>query len=300
MQQLPFNIKNLVSEVINSFSFAMNQNKNKAHQEIDPKIPEILMGDSVRLSQILMNLIGNAIKFTESGNIWVRLKSVNQEGKKHTIQFSIKDDGIGISKDKQEAVFDKFVQLRPIEKNYQGTGLGLSIVKRLLLLFDSDITLKSEENKGTEFIFEIKFEESKELSVKDAPLAKNAIDIVNKKILIVDDNKINRVVTKRILQAKGYQCDVSEDGFSALALLKENNFDLILMDINMPEIDGIETTKRIRLFNKKTPIISLTAVEEDQIKDKIYEAGMNDFIIKPYDLAEFHQIILKNLYVNII
>jgi signal transduction histidine kinase/CheY-like chemotaxis protein len=298
--RIPFNIKSLVNEVVNSFSFALSQNNNKVHQEIDPKIPEILMGDSVRLSQILMNLIGNSIKFTESGNIWIRLESVAQEGKKHTIKFSIEDDGIGIPKDKQKSVFDKFVQLRPIEKNYQGTGLGLSIVKHLLLLFESDIQLKSEYKKGTVFTFDIIFEESKELFTNDVPLPMNAIDNMNKKILIVDDNKINRVVTKRILQTKGYQCDAAEDGFEALELLKSKEFDLILMDINMPKIDGIETTRRIRLTNKNTPIIALTAVEEDQIKDQIYEAGMNDFIIKPYDLAEFHQIVLKNLYVNVI
>jgi len=300
LQRIPFNIKSLVNEVTNSFSFALNQNKNNVHQTIDPKIPEILIGDSVRLSQILMNLIGNAIKFTESGNIWITLTSVQQENEKHTIRFSIKDDGIGIPKEKQDKVFDKFIQLRPIEKNYQGTGLGLSIVKRLLLLFESDITLTSEDQKGTEFTFDITFEESKELLVNDPTIAVNSIDTINKLILIVDDNRINCVVTKRILQTKGYRCDVAKDGFEAIELVKSNTYDLILMDINMPEIDGIETTKRIRLTHKKTPIIALTAVEEDQIKDKIKEAGMNDFIIKPYDLEEFHQIILKNLYVHII
>ncbi|MEM6717825.1 MAG: response regulator [Bacteroidota bacterium] len=300
LESIPFNVKNLLNEVVNSFSFAANQNRNKVHQEIDPKIPEILLGDSVRLSQILMNLIGNAIKFTEDGNIWIRLESEANTGKTHTIKFTIQDDGIGIPKEKQVSVFDKFVQLRPIEKNYQGTGLGLSIVKRLLLLFDSDIALKSEENNGTEFSFSIVFEETKELSVKDIPVSAQAIDTIEKRILIVDDNKINRVVTKRILQNKGFQCDVAEDGMDAIETLKENNYDLILMDINMPRIDGVETTKRIRKTDQKTPIIALTAVEEDQIRDRIYEAGMNDFIIKPYDLAEFHQIILKNLYVNII
>lgn len=300
LQCIPFNIKSLVNEVVNSFCFAMNQNKNNVHQNIDPKIPEILIGDSVRLSQILMNLIGNAIKFTESGNIWITLTSVQQENEKHTIQFSIKDDGIGIPKEKQDKVFDKFIQLRPIEKNYQGTGLGLSIVKRLLLLFESDITLTSEDQKGTEFTFQITFNESKELLVTDTTVAANAIDTMNKLILIVDDNRINCVVTKRILENKGYRCDVAKDGFEAIELVKLNTYDLILMDINMPEIDGIETTKRIRLTQKVTPIIALTAVEEDQIKDKIHEAGMNDFIIKPYDLEEFYQIILKNLYVHII
>ncbi|MGH1384236.1 response regulator [Kordia sp.] len=300
LASIPFNVKNLLSEVVNSFSFAVSQNKNKVHQVIDPKIPKILLGDSVRLSQILMNLIGNAIKFTEGGNIWIRLESQGTEGKTHTIKFTIQDDGIGIPKEKQQAVFDKFVQLRPIEKNYQGTGLGLSIVKRLLLLFDSDIILKSEENNGTEFTFAIAFEESNELSIKDVSIPIETINTIEKSILIVDDNKINRVVTKRILQNKGYQCDVAEDGLEALDILKVNTYDLILMDINMPRIDGIETTKRIRETNKKTPIIALTAVEEDQVKDRIQEAGMNDFIIKPYDLAEFHQIVLKNLYVHII
>ena len=300
LERIPFNFKSLMNEVVNSFSFAVSQNHNKIHKIIDPKIPEVLIGDSVRLSQILMNLIGNAIKFTENGNIWIQLTSVKQENKKHTIQFIIKDDGIGIPKDKQEKVFDKYIQLHPIEKNYQGTGLGLSIVKRLLILFESEIKLKSEHKKGTEFSFNITFEESKESLISDVPLPISAIDTMNKKILIVDDNKINRVVTKRVLQIKGYQCDVAKDGIEALEMLKTMEFDLILMDINMPKINGFETTKRIRKTNKITPIIALTAVEEDQIKDQIQEAGMNDFIIKPYDLAEFHQIILKNLYINVI
>lgn len=298
LESIPFHVRNLVHEVVNSFSFAASQNQNKVHQEIDSKIPEILLGDSVRLSQILMNLIGNAVKFTEKGNIWIRLTSEEKQGKKHTIKFSIQDDGIGIPQEKQVSVFDKFVQLRPIEKNYQGTGLGLSIVKRLLLLFDSDITLKSEEDNGTEFSFSITFEESDKASIKDAVIPTKSINAIEKRILIVDDNKINRVVTKRILQNKGYQCDVAEDGLDAIDILKVNTYDLILMDINMPRIDGIETTKHIRENDKRTPIIALTAVEEDQVRDRIFEAGMNDFIIKPYDLAEFHQIILKNLYVT--
>ncbi|WP_420574049.1 response regulator [Kordia sp.] len=300
LEETPFNVKNLINEVANSFGFALSQNNNTVHQEIDPKIPKVLIGDSVRLSQILMNLIGNAIKFTESGNIWIRLKSLGQDGKKHSIQFTIEDDGIGIPKEKQASVFDKFIQLRPIEKNYQGTGLGLSIVKRLLLLFDSDIKLKSEENIGTEFTFVITFEESCELSLKNAETPVKTINSTDKNILVVDDNKINRVVTKRILVSKGYQCDVAEDGVEAIDMLKGTTYDLVLMDINMPKIDGIETTKRIRETDKTTPIIALTAVEESQVKDKIHEAGMNDFIIKPYDMAEFHQIVLKNLYVKTI
>lgn len=300
LEPIPFNIRSLVSEVVNSFSFAINQNSNKVHQEIDLDIPEILLGDSVRLSQILMNLIGNAIKFTEKGNIWIQLNLIKTEAQKHTIEFSIKDDGMGIPEEKQAAIFDKFIQLRPIEKNYQGTGLGLPIVKRLLELFGSDITLKSKEKEGATFIFSIVFEESQALLEKVTFTEKNTIDNEKKQILIVDDNKINRVVTKRILARKGYQCDVAENGFEALEKLTNVTYDLILMDINMPKIDGIETTKQIRQLQIHTPIIALTAVEEEQIKDKIYEAGMNDFIIKPYDIEEFHQIILKNLYVNLI
>ncbi|WP_156169062.1 tetratricopeptide repeat-containing hybrid sensor histidine kinase/response regulator [Kordia jejudonensis] len=300
LERIPFNIRNLVSEVVNSFGFAINHSENKVHQEIDPQIPEILLGDSVRLSQILMNLIGNAIKFTESGNIWIQLNLIKEEAAKYTINFTIKDDGLGIPEEKQVAIFDKFVQLRPIEKNYQGTGLGLPIVKRLLELFDSDITLESKENEGAMFQFSIVFEESKELLEQVALTPNDVIDSEKKCILVVDDNKINRVVTKRILKSKGYQCDVAEDGSEAIEKVQNNTYDLILMDINMPKIDGIEATKQIRQQKINIPIIALTAVEEDQIKDKIQEAGMNDLIIKPYDIEEFHQIILKNLYVNLI
>lgn len=300
LELIPFNIKNLVNEVVNSFSFAINQNANIVHITIDTDIPKVLLGDSVRLSQILMNLIGNAIKFTENGNIWIQLKLVETVAQKHTIQFTIKDDGLGIPEGKQIEIFDKFVQLRPIEKNYQGTGLGLPIVKSLLQLFGSEINLKSKENEGTMFTFSIVFEEGKELLEKVGLTENNSIDNEKKQILVVDDNRINRVVTKRILVSKGYQCDVAENGFEALDKLTNSAYDLILMDINMPKIDGIETTIQLRKLDIETPIIALTAVEEEQIKDKIYEAGMNDFIIKPYDIEEFHQIILKNLYVNLI
>ncbi|MFK7749994.1 MAG: response regulator [Kordia sp.] len=297
---IPFNLKKMIDEVVTPFSFAFNKNKNELHVEVDPRIPTVLLGDSVRLSQILINLIGNAMKFTESGNVWIKLVHIKQEQQQHIIQFNIKDDGMGIPKEKQSKIFDKFVQLGQNEKNYQGTGLGLPIVRQLLKLFESDITLKSEEGLGAEFTFEIKFEESGELPVDDRPVKVNEIDNTNKKLLIVDDNKINCIITKRILQVKGYQCDVAEDGYKALSLVKSNEYDLILMDINMPRIDGVETTMRIRETDKKTPIIALTAAEEDQIRDRIYNAGMNDYIIKPYDLAEFHQIILKNLHINII
>lgn len=305
IQKVPFKLSDLTQNITRSFEFSLEQNNNKIHLNVDPKIPNNLIGDPVRLSQILMNLIGNAIKFNENGNIWVNIEFVEMVSVHSQVaKFTIKDDGIGIAKAKQESIFEEFSQVENRNYNYQGTGLGLSIVRRLLALFGSEISLKSELGKGATFSFFLELECNSYAELKKALTAEAKQEECTKAIkdpnfmptiLIVDDNKINQKITHKVLEKEGFLCDMANNGIKAIELAQDNCYSLILMDINMPKMGGILAAQHIRKFNTKTPIIALTAVEIDEIREEILTAGMNDIILKPYDSAQFMTTVLRNL-----
>ena len=301
LENLPLHLKDLLKSIVKSFEFTRLQNQNAFHLKIDPAISDNLLGDSVRLSQVLMNIVGNAMKFTERGNIWLTASITNDSNLDCKISFEVKDDGMGIPQNKQQIIFEEFSQLKSANYNYQGTGLGLPIVKKLLHLFDSEIYLESKEGVGSTFSFEITFKKDlsfnlptnngDELLDKDLTLQQAN----EKKILIVDDNRINQVVTQRILEQKGFQCDICDNGKDAVEKVKTQYYDLVLMDVNMPGISGLEASLLIREFNKHVPIVALTAVEIEEIREEILHAGMNDIIVKPYDTSVFYQVIFRNL-----
>lgn len=301
LENIPFNIEELVLSIVNTFEFTRLQNKNKLHYKIDKKIPVDLIGDPVRLSQILMNLVGNAVKFTENGNIYINVELQARVEDRSVIYFEVKDDGIGIPKSKQKLIFEDFSQLKSSNYNYQGTGLGLPIVKRLLELFDSQIHLKSKEGEGAVFCFSLSLKEDQSPAKKAGFAHEVYLDNLKEaqKILVVDDNRINQVVTRRILEKQNFVCVVAANGVEAIERASAEDFDLILMDLNMPGINGMETTKRIRQFNKRLPVVALTAVEIEEVRNEIHEAGMNDIIVKPYDVERFYQIIKRNLSLNL-
>lgn len=301
LENIPFNIKELVLSIVNTFEFTRLQNKNKVHYSIDEDIPVNLIGDPVRLSQILMNLVGNAVKFTENGHIYINIKLQAKVEDRSVVYFEVKDDGIGIPKNKQKLIFEEFSQLKSSNYNYQGTGLGLPIVKRLLELFDSQIHLKSKEGEGSVFCFNLSLKEDQSPSKKAGFAHEVYLDNLKEaqKILVVDDNRINQVVTRRILEKQNFECVVASNGVEAIEKASSENFDLILMDLNMPGINGMETTKRIRMFNKHVPVVALTAVEIEEVRNDIYASGMNDIIVKPYDVERFYQIIKRNLSAGI-
>ncbi len=302
LENVPFNINELMKSIVKSFEFTRLQNKNTIHLELGENANTNLNGDKVRLSQVLMNLVGNAMKFTERGDIWIKTKLLESSETTSKIYFEIKDNGTGISKHNQELIFEEFSQLQSANYNYQGTGLGLPIVKKLLILFNSEIKLVSEEGKGSTFSFTIEFENAT-LSNTDANHnsqdhelnLESMIATGEKHILVVDDNRINQVVTRRVLEQQQFVVEICDNGIDAVERVKNNHFELVLMDINMPGISGLEATKRIRKFNKDIPIIALTAMEIDEIREEIREAGLNDIIVKPYDTARFYQVIFKNL-----
>ncbi|MDQ6471876.1 response regulator [Flavobacterium sp. LHD-80] len=292
LENLTFNISDEIMMIKNSLSFLSQKNNNKINIEIDPDIPECLIGDKLRLAQILMNLVSNALKFTKNGEVEVKVDLLKTEGKNHFLSFLIKDNGIGIATVDQSKIFEKFVQVGRKDEDYQGTGLGLSIVKRLLGLFGSTITLESDLGQGTSFSFIIPFEHDPEKTKKI--IAEIEVDLTSNevhKILIVEDNRINQLVTKKIIEKNNYICIVADDGFGALEILEKETFDLILMDINMPLMNGFETSKRIRLQDIKTPIVALTAFDKDEITDEAISSGINDIIIKPFEPVKLFKII---------
>lgn len=290
----PFDLKDLVQAIVSSLQYTLVQNKNKLHVEISENIPNTIIGDRVRLSQVLMNLMGNAIKFTTNGDIYISAQEESISENEIAIHFSIKDNGIGIPKEKQKAIFEEFQQVDADDYKIQGTGLGLTIVKKLLEASNSSIHLKSVKGEGSTFSFTLKFQILKHL------LQNKIVDddtILNgKRILVVDDNRINQIVTKKILENHGMNCAIAENGDVAIEKIKNDTFDLVLMDINMPGKDGIETTKVIREFNKLVPILALTAIEVEEMRTKIEDSGMNDIIVKPYDIDKFLKVILRNLH----
>ncbi|MGB7785445.1 MAG: response regulator [Salinimicrobium sp.] len=292
-----FNIKELFEGIVKSFETTRNLNENKIELQIDDDIPQVLIGDSMRLSQIMMNLMGNAVKFTENGLVWIKAELRECPSHECYIHFEVGDTGVGIPQDKQQEIFEEFSQLKSNNFNYQGTGLGLPIVKKLLHLFKSEIRLDSEVGKGSVFSFEIGFErgQSHETVASNTAAMEAETAALVKRALIVDDNRINQVVTQRILEKKDFECAVAGSGEEAIEILQKEHFDLVLMDVNMPGMNGMQTTQEIRKFNANIPVIALTAVEVGEMREEILGAGMNDIINKPYDIPQFFNTIFRNL-----
>ncbi|MFC7357649.1 response regulator [Jejudonia soesokkakensis] len=294
IEQSTFNLKKRINDVLVALKKSADDRKNNLHIEFDENIPTKLIGDPLKLSQVLINLIGNSVKFTQNGDVTIRVQRIDNKENRAALRFEIEDNGVGISKKKQKSIFESFSQASlQINRKFGGTGLGLSIVKNLLELMDSKIYLESQLGKGSKFSFTINFGIAEEL--KDAKSPANAtyeIDyaaLENRNVLVVEDNKINQMITRKILEKNKMVCMVADNGTDAVALVKENNYDIVLMDIHMPGISGIEATQKIREFDKELPIIALTAVTIDENLDEFYRAGFNEIIPKPFKTEEFFQ-----------
>lgn len=296
LNKLAFNLKDLVSGIMKSFEFLKVQNMNTFEINISDEVPNIIIGDDVKLSQILINLIGNACKFTENGKISLDINAVEIENESIKLNFKVKDTGIGIPKSKQISIFDEFTQVEHEGGEYQGTGLGLPIVKKLIALHKSEINLISEEGQGTEISFDITCDIAQEnYSTEETIVLEPKISINNKTIMVVDDNRINRIVTRKMLEKYKAKPLVAESGEKAIEIARENEIDLVLMDINMPGMNGLEATEAIRAFNDSVPVIALTAVEIEEMRESIKNSTICDIIIKPYDELVFVETILKHI-----
>ncbi|WP_235989365.1 ATP-binding protein [Psychroserpens algicola] len=291
-----FNLKTKVENVCSALNNSALDNNIQMHYDYEKGLPETFIGDNLKISQILINLIGNSIKFTKDGDIWVRVYSISKNNNDHILRFEIEDNGIGISKEKQDNMFESFSQGSiQINRKYGGTGLGLSIVKGLIEILKGKIYLKSELGKGTTFFFEIPLTYAPEtVEIKKEDYSKNIskLDISNIKILIVEDNKINQMITKKILNKMNLECDIVDNGEAAVEKVKQNEYKIVLMDIHMPGISGLEATKIIRTFDKELTIFALTAVTLEDKMHEFDEAGFDDIISKPFKQEDFE----KKLY----
>lgn len=292
VDNIDFNITKEVQAIGNALQFIANKNNVTIETKIDANIPKLVSGDQTRLSQILMNLLTNALKFTKNGKVLVELNLENVVGKTHFINFKIQDSGIGIAPENQAKVFDKFTQIKRKDDDYQGTGLGLSIVKKLIELFKSEIYLESEIGKGSTFSFTIGFDYVVYQDVDKKIDLENDLDI---KILVVEDNKINQLVTKKIIQQQKQTCKIVSSGIEAIKILKVEHFDVILMDINMPELNGFETTIEIRKMAIDVPIIALTAYNRKQVLQQANLSGIDAVLVKPFETIKLFEVIRELL-----
>lgn len=292
IENISFNIKELLNNIQNSLKEQASQNNNDFILNIDNKVPEILIGDPTKLSQIFINLINNALKFTQNGTITVNAKLINRDVNDCKIKFEIQDTGIGIPKDKQESIFESFSQGSvEINRKYGGTGLGLTIVKRLVTLMKGKIAVNSEIGTGSTFTFTLSFKVGEKIITSTINNIFDEKIFVDKYILLVEDNKINQMITRKFLKNKKMHCEICETGEDAISKMQANSYDLVLMDVHLPGINGTIATAEIRKFNTSTPIIALTAISLNENREMLISYGMNDVITKPFNPDTFYKVI---------
>jgi len=290
-----FSLKNLVDNLYTAQLQAAIEKNIRLQLNFDTNIPAAVLGDKVRIGQILANLISNAIKFTNTGSVNLTFKLIEQHAEEANIYFEVSDTGIGIPKKHQTYIFDIFSQAsNSTTRQFGGTGLGLSISQRLVNLMGGNIEVKSEPGNGSRFYFTLKLKNGKpELINNKSQFVVSVSDsLKNKHILLIEDNPVNVLVVKRFLEKWGILCDVAENGRIGVDMVIQKEYDLVLMDIQMPVMDGYEAATRIRNIGgkyKSLPVIALTASAMYDRKDKILAAGMNDYISKPFKPDELHQ-----------
>ncbi|MFZ1632693.1 MAG: ATP-binding protein [Chitinophagales bacterium] len=295
LESIPFDIRNEIKSVFETMKVNADDKNLELKTDIENSIPKTIIGDPYRLSQILLNLTGNAIKFTEKGSVTIKTTAAMQ-GEKVLLTFSVIDTGIGIAKDKLDYIFDMFTQeTSSTTRKFGGTGLGLAICKKLIELQGGAISVDSEAGKGSAFSFTLPFAIGKDV-VDENPKAEHKQQVVakmkNLRILLAEDNEFNQMVAVDTLESaiEGAQVTVAANGKIAVDMLKNNTFDIVLMDIQMPEMDGHEATKTIRSSSdpriNSMPIIAMTASVIKAEVDKCFESGMNEFVGKPFSVDE--------------
>ena len=266
---------------------------------VDKKIPDQLIGDSTRISQILNNLVSNAIKFTLDGSVTLEANLVMIAHTDVTIHFQVTDTGIGIPKDKLGIIFDNFSQASSdTTRKFGGTGLGLAITKKLLEMYSSQVEVESEVNKGSVFSFTLTLKRALDIDKPhaDSLTSKESfIGLQGVKVLVAEDNRMNVVVIRQYLKKWGIEFDIADNGQIAVEKAQAENYDLILMDLQMPEMDGFTATQKIKGFAPNLPIIALTASAMLEVKDRVYQVGMSDFVPKPFVPGELYHKLMKHL-----
>ncbi|SHM76257.1 ATP-binding protein [Flavobacterium chilense] len=277
----PFHLKNTLKHVYDLLKVKVPKDV-EFNLFLDAEMPEIVIGDQGRLNQILVNLTGNALKFTEEGEVTVSVKKVAETADDYSLKFSVKDTGIGIPEDKLETIFERFTQAEEsTTRKFGGTGLGLNIVKQLVELQNGEIHVKSKTGRGSEFFFVLTYKKTNHIEVETKPLA--GYNLGKLKILLCEDNVLNQKLVKNVISNFGFELDIAENGEAGIELLSKNNYDLVLMDLQMPVKDGYQTTRYIRNQLKLSiPIIAMTAHSLVGEQERCYQEGMNGYVPKPF------------------
>lgn len=316
LEMLDFDLCSLLKDTADLLALNVHEKGLEQVCLVEPKVPSLLRGDSGRLRQILVNLGGNAVKFTDKGKIVIRVSLESEDDRNATLRFAVSDTDIGIPADRQNILFSPFTQMdSSTNRQYGGTGLGLAISRQLAELMGGKIGLQSEEGKGSTFWFTAAFEKqpagpvstdkmfSKIDGEGDADrFAPKPFISENEKrkirILVAEDNPVNQKVAQAMLKKMGLLADVVADGQEAVKALQTVPYDLVLMDCHMPEMDGFEATRAIRqeganVLNRGIPIIAMTAAAMQGDREKCIQAGMNEFIAKPVQQKELAKMLAR-------
>jgi signal transduction histidine kinase len=296
LEQIPFSIDHALKPVMRGFGVKAQQKNIQLTIERDVTIPDYVKGDPTRIVQVLSNLISNSIKFTHEGSVKLIIRNKGNERDQYLIQFTVVDTGVGIEDSKLSAIFDEFTQEdASISRRYGGTGLGLPIAKNLVEIMGGTLDVESIKDKGSAFTFTIPLTKTEKPIVRDLGFGADK-DLTGKSVLLIEDNEINRFLASTLLKKWNASYTMAVNGIDAIQYLEKKHFDVVLMDLQMPEEDGFQSTHRIRSVLKlNTPIIALTANALESERISCLDAGMNDYLSKPYSPDDLYSVILKNI-----
>ncbi|WP_420577018.1 response regulator [Ekhidna sp.] len=285
------NLENMANKIIKAHSALAKEKGLSLVLELDENMHSMVLADQTRIYQVLNNLINNALKFTAKGYVKLKTTVLSDDERKQTLRIEVIDSGIGIPYDKQKVIFERFTQAgSSTTREYGGTGLGLAIIRKILNMVGSEIYVKSEPDSGTIFWFDLGFKKVMHEAVDEAVQEEEDTNIITgKKILLVEDNQMNIMVAEKFLKKWELIVEVAHNGQEGVDKMRENKYDLVLMDLQMPIMDGYKATRKIRTFDEKTPIIALTASALLKVRQDVIAAGMNDYITKPFDPNELRR-----------
>jgi len=299
LESIPFNIRELIHKVYSFQEHTAEEKMIALTTRVTPQVPETLIGDPVRLQQVIVNLVSNAIKFTQKGGVEISCEFIENSEGKVTLLFAVSDTGIGIAEENLHTIFERFKQEdESVTRSHGGTGLGLAISLQLVNLMGGDINVESKKGQGSRFYFTLEFpvSDSTVMPQEKQSIAFDPHALDNVKILIVEDNEFNQFIAKAILEKWGGIVDIAENGQVAVTQLWLSDYHLVLMDLQMPVMDGFTATRIIREeLNKKIPIIALTANVTKEAIQKVFEAGMDAYISKPFDEEDLYIKVLQSV-----
>jgi signal transduction histidine kinase/CheY-like chemotaxis protein len=290
----PFHLKNALIDTAGVFKHPLSQKKLSYRINIDPRLEQWVMGDDLRLSQILNNLLSNALKFTTTGYVEFAAQLVEEKEAVLTVRFSVTDTGIGIKAAQQQKIFENFTQAETgTTRKFGGTGLGLSISKHLAGLFGSELEVKSSAGEGSEFFFTIRFETAVAMPMPTP--APPAPSLKGYRVLIAEDNPVNRLVAKNFLIKWGADFTETTNGVEALQCFRTEKYDLVLLDLDMPEMDGYAVAKEIRTTNKTIPIIAFTAALYENMASDLADKEFNGYVVKPFNPDDLFALMVHHI-----